>query len=488
MERFGLLAALLMAGHCCAQNPDSKRIDHWYFGDGAGLDFSGGAPVADTSGSMYVWKGSTTMSDREGNLLFYSDGRHVWNAQHDTMPNGFIDGIWPNIHPQQATIAVPKPGNDDLYYIFTNDGSFGASPFLNGIQYHIVDMTLDGGLGDVVQANIPLYFPSNQQMCAVRHGNTCDYWLISHTYDTNEYLAFHISENGVDHTPVVSPTGLDYSQVLQNNSVYTAGQLLKASVQGDKLASIVHWRYQNSGRDDEIQLSHFDNASGSVFNTFSIVLDSVWGGCSFSPNGQLFYADYGHNITKLDQFDLLLWESVNVNNSRVNLRNKLFNFGGDLRVGPDAKIYGSTEWGWVFGIDSLPVIHFPDVLGLGCMVDDWGVGLSGRYSRFIMTNYIDNFAAANAPDHGCGVGISERLTSGLVKAWFSGTSLLIEHPLSEEVTVLLFDALGRACPYGALEHHGDRTVMRVAHLASGTYYLHVIVSGQRLLFQTLIKP
>lgn len=99
MERIGLLAVVLIASSCFAQNPDSKRINHWYFGQGAGLDFSSGTAVADTNGAMYVWKGNTTMSDRDGNLLFYSDGRHVWNAQHDTMPNGDIWGIPPGCSP-----------------------------------------------------------------------------------------------------------------------------------------------------------------------------------------------------------------------------------------------------------------------------------------------------------------------------------------------------------------------------------------------------
>ncbi|MBL1181499.1 MAG: hypothetical protein HND27_10395, partial [Bacteroidetes bacterium] len=39
-----------------AQNPDIKRTMHWYFGYGAGLDFSSGTAVADTTGMSNGWE------------------------------------------------------------------------------------------------------------------------------------------------------------------------------------------------------------------------------------------------------------------------------------------------------------------------------------------------------------------------------------------------------------------------------------------------
>ena len=52
-----------------AQNPDIKRIYHWYFGDNAGIDFSGGSSQADTNGAMNAIEGFATISDTAGPLF-----------------------------------------------------------------------------------------------------------------------------------------------------------------------------------------------------------------------------------------------------------------------------------------------------------------------------------------------------------------------------------------------------------------------------------
>ncbi len=86
-------------------NSESKRANKWYFGDGAGIDFSSGTPVPDLSSSMYAAEGCGVMSDTQGNLLFYSNGISVWNKNHQVMPNGtglisrllkifYLDLIW----------------------------------------------------------------------------------------------------------------------------------------------------------------------------------------------------------------------------------------------------------------------------------------------------------------------------------------------------------------------------------------------------------
>ena len=74
--------------------------------------------MADTNGQMIVWKGSATMSDTAGNLLFYTNGIQVWNKNHQIMPNGnFLINSYSPVAPTQI-LAVPKPGSSNLYYIF----------------------------------------------------------------------------------------------------------------------------------------------------------------------------------------------------------------------------------------------------------------------------------------------------------------------------------------------------------------------------------
>ena len=91
---------------------------------------------------MNAYEGCATASDTAGNLLFYTDGATVWNANHVPMLNGNgLNGLGST----QAAIVVPAPLNLNKYYIFTVDTNGGV----RGFCYNEVDMTLNGGLGDV---------------------------------------------------------------------------------------------------------------------------------------------------------------------------------------------------------------------------------------------------------------------------------------------------------------------------------------------------
>ncbi|MBN3034323.1 MAG: hypothetical protein JW861_01955 [Bacteroidales bacterium] len=60
----------------------------WYFGDLAGLDFRPGYPVPLSDGALSTIEGCATISDSEGQLLFYTDGITVFNRKHQVMQGG----------------------------------------------------------------------------------------------------------------------------------------------------------------------------------------------------------------------------------------------------------------------------------------------------------------------------------------------------------------------------------------------------------------
>src|SRR3970040_2481571 len=84
-----------------------KEAAIWYFGNYAGLDFNSGNPVALTNGKLVTKEGCTTISDKDGNLLFYTDGSLVYNKNHQVMPNGY--GLQGHNSSTQSAIIVPKP-------------------------------------------------------------------------------------------------------------------------------------------------------------------------------------------------------------------------------------------------------------------------------------------------------------------------------------------------------------------------------------------
>src|SRR6266550_241170 len=90
MKKILLVVSLLLTQlHAFPQH----QADNWFFGIKAGLNFSGGSPIALTTGALSTTEGCSAISDAQGNLLFYTNGVSVWNKNNDVMPNGTgLDG------------------------------------------------------------------------------------------------------------------------------------------------------------------------------------------------------------------------------------------------------------------------------------------------------------------------------------------------------------------------------------------------------------
>ena len=83
-------------------------------------------------------------------------------------------------------------------------------PYL-GLNYSVIDMRLDGGLGDIVTGEKNLPVPGAGQTCEMlsgtRHHNNHDAWIVVRTCTTgNNYLSYFITSAGLDTVPVVSPS------------------------------------------------------------------------------------------------------------------------------------------------------------------------------------------------------------------------------------------------------------------------------------------
>jgi hypothetical protein len=89
-----------------ASTPPQQQA-RWYFGNGAGVKFQG-APEAISGGAINTPEGTSTILDRKGNLLFYTDGRTVFDTLGAALPNG--TGLAGGENSTQAVIIVPQPG------------------------------------------------------------------------------------------------------------------------------------------------------------------------------------------------------------------------------------------------------------------------------------------------------------------------------------------------------------------------------------------
>ena len=223
-----------------------KENNIWYFGNYAGLDFNSGSPVYLDNGKLNTLEGCASISNSEGNLLFYTDGVSVWDKTHNIMPNG--DSLAGSFSSSQSALIVPMPGDEKKYYIFTTDAGFSTRDF----RYSVVDLSLNNGNGDITTKNYFLFTPVSERLTAIKHSNNLDYWVLVHHNSNNNFYAFLVTNTGVNLNPVISNIGAKMP------GGYIIG-CMKFSVYGNKLASVSQSR-------NAVDLFDFDTSTGIVSN------------------------------------------------------------------------------------------------------------------------------------------------------------------------------------------------------------------------------
>ncbi len=344
-----------------------KESNVWYFGSNAGVDFNSGAPAELLNGQMNTSEGCASISDSLGNLLFYTDGITVWNRKHFKMPNG--GDLYGHPSSTQSALIVQKPGSASTYYIFTETAEAEAA----GLRYSEVDLSLDGGLGDVINKNIYLQSPSCEKLAGVRHSNGRDTWVVTHDWNSNVFRTFLVSGCGVDPQPVLSSCG----ELATGHIGNVIGQL-KGSPDGTKLASAMEFT-------SRFELFDFNNSNGQVSNPLLFPqLSKLCYAVEFSPDNKKLYAVTA-SPSHIYQFDLSAGSASSIVESGVKIATIPSNSDllyGSLQAGPDKKIYVSIDKQFWLG-----VINDPNKLNSSCNYKAQGFPLTKR-CRFGLPNCI----------------------------------------------------------------------------------------------------
>lgn len=340
----------------------SQLTNVWKFGNGAGIDFNSGTPVALPASGMWALEGTGSVCDAGGNLLFYTNGNEVRDRNGNLMPNG--SNLSGGTSATQC-IVVPKPQDCGKYYIFHAQDHTGTGE----LRYSLVDMCLNNGLGDVVtsQKNIFLAQPASEKLTAVRNANGLDVWVITHQLSSAEFRVYPVTALGVG-SPVNTTIG----------SVHAANCMIgpvKASHNGQKI--VVEQTFCNS-----VEMFDFNTSTGVISNpvdlTSQLGLSGGYYGAEFSPDDQLLYLASTWVISYLNQVDL---STMTMTQLAMQNGNYIF---GQLQVGPDGKIYmarGTQNY--------LDVINNPNTVGTGCNYQAAGFTLAaGTFSDMGLPNFI----------------------------------------------------------------------------------------------------
>lgn len=351
----------------------------WYFGRNAGIDFNSGSPTPLNDGQLNTGEGCATIADANGQLLFYTDGITVWDKNHDIMPNG--TGLLGNSSSTQSAVIVPKPGDSNIYYIFTVDDFAGV----DGLHFSEVDLTLNDGNGDVTSMkNVLLSTPTTEKVTAVRHCNGVDFWVVSHDLNDN-FLSYEVTSSGVNTSPVISNVG----SVHLNPFGY-----LKISPDGKKIVSaIARVNFDVS----YIEILDFDAATGNISNPILIgnIFNLGYGGAygvDFSPNSKLLYvSDFNlFGNTKVHQFDISFNNAADIINSDTILYQG-FDLIGAIQLGPDNKIYIANT-----GTEFLDVIENPNTPGIGANYTNRSFSLNGNQVSLGLPTFIQSIFESDA--------------------------------------------------------------------------------------------
>lgn len=342
---FVLLAILCLP---CKGQYNTNQNKVWAFGQRAGLDFATGSPVPITTAITAI-EGTASVSDTSGALLFYTNGKTVWNRSNLVMSGGL--SITPDTvaSTSQATLIVPVLAGTQQFYVFSLEDShaFLTDTGFGRLRYSVVDMSLDGGMGAVVSSGKLLKNKLSEKMTAVA-GDNCDVWLVTHENVLGSgmptFCAFHISAAGIDTVPVRSVAGR-----FTTRFSYMQG-MIQASPDGRKLVATC-WGTGIHG----VELYDFDAATGIVSNT--IVLDSIYNvyGAAFSPDNSKLYIS-GNNV---QQFDVTSPDAADVLASRDTV--SASGWVGGIQIGPDDKIYLLNS-----DMVSLSRIEYPNAAGTAC--------------------------------------------------------------------------------------------------------------------------
>jgi hypothetical protein len=458
MRKVILIAAILSSSFGISQTANQL----WYFGNRCGLDFSSGSPVAITNSMMKADEGCVTISNNANQVLFYSNGDTVWNANHVPMPNG--TGLFGQLSTSQSCLAVRKPGNPALYYLFT----LACQGNANGLCYSEIDMTLNSGLGDVTaNKNVPLLTPCLEKLAAVRHANGLDIWVVVHGLNSDAYYAYLVTSTGIS-APVISNIGGIINSSF--NNVETIG-CMKISCDGRKMA-VAHYGF------DEIHLFDFSRTTGAVSNMELLNTTYSPYGIEFSATSNYLYVtSWSWSGAPIYQYDITV-----PNSAPTELQIGVCSGGSgapaSLQLGPDGKIYCAILFN-----DSLAAINNPDVGGLACNFVNSAVGLGGPISYYGLPNFIaSGYCIPGNPD-----GVEESLLNDFVSVYPNPANNQITIDCSviqEKYSVSITNSLGQLV-YSENCKRAEISTIDLSGLHRGIYTLK-IEADDRSYYEKLI--
>jgi hypothetical protein len=289
---------------------------------------------------MPVRESNAMICDSSGRLLLLSNGCYIESGDgqylenSDSLNPGFLynqrcaeDGLGYNVN--QSMMLLPA-GSDSVYYLFHTPLFVNLTPvsaYINLLYYTKIVKEGDQWLVSKKNQIVLTDTLDLTGLCAVRHANGRDWWLVVAKDKINTYYKV-----------LVTPYGIQYYQQTIDTVAYQQcwGEMV-FSPDGDKMARF-------DPRND-LRIFDFDRCTGELSNPVHISITNaadieLYGGLAFSADGRYLYAA---EVTGLLQFDMA---AADIGASMQLIGTIEFtgpcNFGRSvayMELGPDGRIY-----------------------------------------------------------------------------------------------------------------------------------------------------
>lgn len=316
---------------------------------------------------------NASICDKEGNLLFWSNGCSVINKDQEVMPNGdtlnwdpFREVIgWEECqrgYPGTQGIKIlSDPANNNGYFIFHKAWRYfdQFEPITLDLRVSYVDMTLDDGKGDVmffdsILYDAPVTIPNLE---AINTLNGKDWWILQPVEEDSLILTYKLDKNGIARLP-------DQNSYVFFADKRSSGGTMRFSPDGEKLAYYDYFL--------NLHVYDFDRAIGLISNHKKVtIFDDVeekpnnqfrFGSVEWSPNSRFMYVAVSDSLFQVDSWEEDMNDGIRLIGVYDGTLNPFPTTFYVAALAPDCKIYiCSTS-----GNKSYHIIHRPDELGTAC--------------------------------------------------------------------------------------------------------------------------
>jgi hypothetical protein len=379
---------------------------------------------------------NSSISDSNGKLLFYTNGRMVVNKNHLLMPNGnninkgnWSDRFWPNPisgYPGDCLI-LNDPAYNNGYYILHQTPVYYPDGYDSiEIRMSYVDMKLDNGLGDVVFKNQYFYHIQNllySYLTAIRHQNRRDWWVLQPTNST-KIKTFLIDTSGIKVMPDQ-----------EANHLFTTE---KSSSSGTARFSPDGKHYAIYNETDNLLIYDFDRSTGKLtFKKKMVPVDTsgiaIFCSVEWSPNSRFIYTATSNYLHQIDTWETDHSKAIQLidtyNGTLDPFRTSFFL----MVLGPDCRIYLTP----VDGSRSIHVMNNPNELGKACNFVQNGIKLPNDNS-----GSLPNFPRLRVDEvDKCDPTISSVFGEAV---YYRRDLVVYPNPTSDMITVRVPDHIGRA--------------------------------------------